>query len=209
MQPKDVALGDRIFGSYADICQLARRGIDSVFRLHARRKTDFRKGKRLGRYDHIVKWQKPLQCPSGLCQEVFNTLPSQMLVREIRFQVEKAGFRTRKVTLVTTLLDVKAYPKSALCELYRFRWQAEISLRHLKTRMQMEFLPSKTPDMVIKEFYIHLLAYNLIRSVQKEAGKNHGVQPTELSFSATVQHVCIFTTLMASADYEKHHLYSH
>ena len=71
----------------------------------------------------------------------------------------------------------------------------------------MEFLPSKTPDMVIKEFYIHLLAYNLIRAVQKEAGKEHGVQPTELSFSATVQHVCIFTALMASADYEKHHLY--
>ena len=61
--------------------------------------------------------------------------------------------------------------------------------------------------MVIKELYIHLLAYSLIRTVQKEAGKEHGVQPTELSFSATVQHVCIFTTLIASADHEKHHLY--
>jgi len=206
--PGDVVIGEAMFGSYADIALLLATGVDSGFRLHSRRKTDFRRGKRLGRYDHIVSWQKPKQCPAGLCRRKFDTLPEPLMVREVRFQVSDPGFRTRQVTLVTTLLDAKAYPKAALAALYRERWQAEISLRHLKTRLQMEFLTSKTPDMVKKEFYVHLLAYNLIRSVQKQAAEQHGGKPTLLSFAATVQHVAIFSTLIASAiNGRRHQLY--
>lgn len=203
LQDGDVALGDRIFGSYADICLLFRSGVDSVFRLHGRRKTDFRTGKRLGHYDHLVLWQKPKQCPAGLDKASFGLLPQQVKVREVRFQVTQKGFRTQQVTLVTTLLDPKTYSKSDLAQLYRFRWQAEISLRHLKTRMQMEFITAKTPEMVQKEFYVHLLAYNLICTVQKEAGQQHEVKPTSLSFAATVQHVGIFVTLMAAMPHER------
>ena len=147
LQPGEVALGDRMFGSYADISELARRGVDSVFRLHGRRKCDFRTGKRLGHLDPLVMWQKPKQCPPGLSHKQFEPLEATVKVREVRFEVKQKGFRTKQVTLVTTLLDSKAYPASALGQLYRLRWQAEISLRHLKTRMQMEFLSSKTPDM--------------------------------------------------------------
>ena len=152
----------------------------------------------LGHLDHLVFWPKPKQCPPGLCQKQFEALPSKLQVREVRFQVVQKGFRTKQVTLVTTLLDATAYPVFALAVLYRLRWQAEISLRHLKTRLQMEFLGSKTPDMVQKEFYVHLLAYHLIRAVQKEALQQHEVSPFELSFAATVQHVGIFVTLMAA-----------
>ena len=87
-------------------------------------------------------------------------------MRETRFHIPKKGFRTEDVTLVTTLLDPKEYTRIDRAELYRLRWQAEIDLRHLKTTMQMEHLPSKTPEMVVKDFYVHLLAYNLIRTVQ-------------------------------------------
>jgi hypothetical protein len=120
-----------------------------------------------------------------------------MCVREVRFSIAQKGFRTQQVALVTTLWDATFYPKEALAELYRLRWQAEISLRHLKTHMQMEFLPSKTPEMVQKDFYAHLLAYNLIRTVQQEAGQRHGVLPTSLSCCATVQHLRMFVTVMA------------
>lgn len=205
----DVALGDRIFGSYSDICSLLQQGVDSVFRMHGQRKTDFRKGKRLGRLDHIVKWQKPKQCPKGLSLELFDSIPQSILLREVRFLVQQTGFRTKKVTLVTTLLDCDLYPKASLAELYRLRWQAEIELRHLKMRMQMEFLNSKTPKMVRKDFYVHLLAYNLIRTVQWEAGQQHQVSPISLSFSATIQHFTTFIGLMVSATYEpEKHLYT-
>jgi hypothetical protein len=205
----DVVLGDRLFGSYADICQLKDCLVDAVFRMHQKRKTDFRKGKRLGKKDHILLWPKPLQCPKGLSKNVFEKLPQQLLVREVQFEIPRKGFRTKRVTLVTTLLKKERYPKEALAQLYGLRWQVEISLRHLKGFLKMEFLLSKTPSMVQAEFYVHLLAYNLIRSLQWEALKEHRVVPTHLSFSATVQHFGIFATLIAQATAEqRQHLYS-
>ncbi len=197
LQTGDVALGDRIFGTFADICLLFARGVDSAFRMHGARKTDFRKGKRLARWDHIVEWVKPKQCPKGLKKKLFEQLPQRILLREVRFHIPIRGFRTESVTLVTTLLDPKEYTRLDLAELYGLRWHAEIDLKHLKTTMQMEHLPSKTPAMVRKDFYVHLLAYNLIRTVQLEASRQHSVDPLSLSFQATIQHLSSFTCLLA------------
>jgi len=203
LQASDVALGDRIFGTFADICLLFARGVDSAFRVHGARKTDFRKGKRLARWDHIVEWVKPKQCPKGLKKELFDQLPQRILLREVRFHIPIRGFRTESVTLVTTLLDPKEYTGIALAELYRLRWHAEIDLKHLKTTMGMEHLPSKTPEMVRKDFYVHLLAYNLIRTVQLEASRQHQVDPLALSLCATIQHLSSFTCLLAHATDEQ------
>jgi len=93
-----VRKGDRLFGSYADIAWLVQNGIDSVFRLHGRRQCDFRRGKRLGRFFHIVIWQKPKRCPPGMCKERFDSLPKHLTVREVRFHMEQKGFRTKPVT---------------------------------------------------------------------------------------------------------------
>ena len=171
--------------------------------MHGARKTDFRKGKRLARWDHIVEWVKPKQCPQGLCAKLFDQLPQRILLREVRFHIPIRGFRTEDVTLVTTLLDPKEYTRIALAQLYRLRWQAEIDLKHLKTTMSMEHLPSKTPQMVRKDFYVHLLAYNLIRTVQLEASRQHQVDPLALSLCATIQHLSSFTCLLAHATDEQ------
>ena len=203
LETNDVALGDRMFGSYADICLLREDGVDSAFRVHGARKTDFRKGKRLARWDHIVEWVKPKQCPPGLSTKLFGQLPETILLRETRFYITKKGFRTEDVTLVTTLLDSKRYTRVDLAELYRLRWQAEIDFKHLKTTMQMEHLPSRTPEMVRKDFYVHLLAYNLIRTVQLQASREHQVDPLALSLKATIQHLTSFTCLLAHATDEQ------
>jgi hypothetical protein len=164
LKPGVVALGDRLFGSYGDIALLSQRGVDCVFRMHHLRKTDFRRGKKLGKYDHLVRWKRPNQASLRLAPELYAKLPETMLLREIRFTLHIKGFRTQVVTLVTTLLDHHIYTKESLAELYGLRWQVEIDLRHLKTTMQMEHIQSKSPEMVRKEFYVHLLAYNLIRT---------------------------------------------
>jgi len=110
---------------------------------------------------------------------------------------------------VTTLLDANTYPLSALAQLYGLFGQAEISLRHLKTRLTMEFLSTKTPEMVQKEFYMHLLAYNLRRTVQYQAGQQHALAPTSLSFAATVQPLRMFVTVMAvMGDERREHVYT-
>ena len=120
-----------------------------------------------------------------------------MLVREIRYILNIKGFRTKKVTLVTTLLDHHIYTYELLAELYGLRWQVEIDLRHLKTTMQMEHIQSKTPEMVRKEFYVHLLAYNLIRATLWEAGMKHNAHPLRLSYKGAIQHVLNFVPILA------------
>lgn len=200
LNPGDVALGDRLFGSYGDIALLSQRGIDSVFRMHHLRKTDFRKGKRLGSkgiYDHLVTWKKPRKGTLHLEPELYDRLPETMLVREIRYFIHIRGFRTEKVTLVTTLLDHHIYTYELLAELYGLRWQVEIDLRHLKTTMKMEHIHSKTPEMVRKEFYVHLLAYNLIRATLWEAGIKHSVHPLRLSYKGAIQHVLNSVPILA------------
>ena len=197
LNPGDVALGDKLFGSYGDIALLSRRCIDSVFRIHHRRKTDFRKGKKLGSYDHLVTWKRPGKGTLHLASELYAKLPETMLVREIRYIINIKGFRTQKVTLVTTLLDHHIYTYELLAELYGLRWQVEIDLRHLKTTMQMEHIQSKTPEMVRKEFYVHLLAYNLIRATLWEAGIKHNAHPLRLSYKGAIQRVLNFVPILA------------
>ena len=127
----DVLLGDAFFfGNYFLLCVLIKQGIDGVFEQHGGRKksTDFHRGHSLGTRDHIVVLKKPKR-PDWMSQCEYDKLPSNLSVRELC-----TGGKARK-TLVTTLLDSKAYPKSALKKLYRDRWQVELNFRHIKTTM--------------------------------------------------------------------------
>src|SRR3954463_10563719 len=57
----DIALADRFFCSYWTIAAWRARGVDVVVRLHQCRGADFRRGRRLGREDHLVTWPKPAE----------------------------------------------------------------------------------------------------------------------------------------------------
>jgi hypothetical protein len=178
----DIFLADRGFASYAEMALFARRGVDSVLRQHHRRKTDFRRGRLLGHDDHAVTWSKPKHRPKGLSEADWNLLPDTLEVREIRYQVEVKGYRTREVVLSTTLLDAVAYPAEKLAELYFRRWEIEVDYRHVKITLQMDVLRGKSPEVVEKEFWAHLLAYNLLRRSMWEAGLLGGVKALALSF---------------------------
>ena len=78
-EPGDIVLGDRLFGTYYDMARLKQRGVDGIFRMNAHRKTDFRRGRRLGPEDHVVVWKKPAQRPAGISQEEFAALPPELL----------------------------------------------------------------------------------------------------------------------------------
>jgi hypothetical protein len=185
----DIFLADRGFCSYAEMALLKWRGVDSVLRMHQRRRTDFRRGRALALDDHIVTWHKPEQRSRGLRQEDYDRLPATLTVRELRYRVQTPGFRTREVTLATTLLDGKTYCAEALAELYFSRWDVEVDFRHIKTTLQMDVLRGQAPAMVRKEVYAHMLAYNLIRSVMWKAARSNTQQARQLSFKGTVQYV--------------------
>lgn len=184
----DVVLGDRHFCSYFEIADLKRRGADVVLRQHQCRITDFRRGVRLGRYDHRVVWKKPAR-PDWMDEESYQEFPDELVMREARMHIKGKGrkVRTRTITIATTFTDPQEVCKSGLAELYRRRWQAELNLRSLKTVLQMDVLRCKTPEMVRKEIWAHLLAYNLIRTVMAQVAQTYKVEPWRISFKATLQ----------------------
>jgi hypothetical protein len=166
-----IVLGDALFGSYADFWLLGHHRLDGFFQLHGTRKTDFRRGQRLGKHDHLATWTQPKQRSQGVAAVLYAQLAPTQIVRELRYTIQRPGYRVRTITLVTSLLDPLAYPPQELGPLFGLRWHVELDLRHLKTTMQMEFLRTKTPEMVRKELFIHWLAYNLIRALMWEAGR--------------------------------------
>jgi hypothetical protein len=104
----------------------------------------------------------------------------------VRVIITEPGFRTRKVILVTTLLDSQKYPPAALAQLYRRRWDMELSLRHLKTSLQLEHLSCKTPENVQRELHLHLLTHNLVRRLMFEAARKANVPLSRISFAGAL-----------------------
>jgi hypothetical protein len=192
----DVMLADRLMCAWTEIVMLQQRGVDCVCRLTSHRTADFRRGKRLGPGDHLVHWVKP-QKPRSIDRSVYDTLPAVLLIRECRVTVAQPGFRVRTLVLATTLLDAELYSKDDLADLYRARWNAELDFRSLKQTLQMDVLRCKTPELVRKELWTHILAYNLIRTIIAQAAVRHHVEPRSISFKATVQTLEAFQPAIA------------
>jgi hypothetical protein len=196
LRPGDVLLGDRLTANWATIVMLCERGVDLVSRLNnAHRRADFRRGRRLSPDDHLVSWAKPTSIRS-LDRDAYHALPEFITVRETRIRVLQPGFRTRKIVVVTTLLDPQQTTKEDLATLYRARWNNELDLRSLKSTMQMRELRCKTPELVRKEVWTHILAYNLIRTVMAQAAARHGVAPRSISFKGAMQTLEAFQPLL-------------
>jgi hypothetical protein len=207
MQAGDVLVGDRGFCSYVHLALLAQAGMHGVFRLHQRMVADFRIGrlhvpaktknpffrgarglprsrwvKWQGHLDQLVEYFKPQQRPKWMSPEAFAALPASMVVREVRYTINQRGFRTRQITLVTTLLEPTAHPVAELAQLYYDRWRVELNLRHLKQTLRLDVLRTKTVAGVNKELRMLALAYNLVRLVMHRAAGEQGVPVERVSF---------------------------
>jgi hypothetical protein len=198
LEPGDVLLADRYFAGWFDIAWWRQRGVDVVVRLHQHRRCDLRRGRRLGPNDHCTIWAKP-QRPTWMDEETYRGLPDEQEVREVRVTISQPGFRTRAVVVATTLLDPEAVSAADLAGLYRARWHAELDLRSLKITMGMDVLRCLSPDMVRKEIWAHLLAYNLIRTVMAQAAYENDLLPRDISFKGAQQTVAAFADRLIDA----------
>jgi hypothetical protein len=198
----DVLVADRGFCSFAHLALLMAKGAHAVFRLHQKQIVDFTPGRAhaqprkaapkgmprsrwvsaCGLMDQVVEYFKPAQRPKWMSEDEYRVLPESIMVRELRYRITAPGFRTREVTLVTTLLDAVAYPADALAELYGTRWRVEENLKSLKHTMKMDVLKCKTVDGVLKELTMYAIAYNLVRVAMCEAGNRQGVIADRISF---------------------------
>jgi hypothetical protein len=204
-KPGDLALADRGFSTYTLMALLWLRHVFSLFRLHHARPQDFRRGKRLGKNDRLLRWPKPAdwQKPRYLPKALWQLLPKELSVRMVRFTLEIPGFRTHSVTLITTLLDPIEFPAAELAQLYARRWRIELWFRDIKTSMGMERLRCLSPKMIHKELEMFFIAYNFIRCLMAEAATTHDAPLDRLSFKGTVDSVRQFAVAIAQAHSRK------
>ena len=184
----DLAVMDRCYCSFMMIAALLQQGVQTCARMHQKRHVDFRRGRRLGKYDHIIIWTRP-QRPEWMDQTTYDRIPETLELRETRYNVVEPGFRTETVTIATTLLDVETYSKEDIAQLYGFRWNAELDIRAIKQSLNLVHVRCKSPEMVRKELWTTILGYNLIRTTAAAAAILHDKQPRQISFTATCQYI--------------------
>jgi len=182
----EVLVGDRGFCRWVVLALCQARHIHGVFRVQGSRRKDFRRGQRLSKHERLVSWEKPRTPATSLSPEQWAQLPDRLHLRLVRCQLARAGFRTHQVILVTTLLDSGKYSVADLGALYRRRWDMELTLRHLKTTLQMEHLSCQTPENVERELRMHLLVHNLVRRLMLEASRRHRVPLDRVSFAGAL-----------------------
>lgn len=182
----DVLLADRGFCNWALLAQCVQRNIDAVFRVKGSVRRDFRRGRRLSQHERLVQWRKPRQAARTVSPQLWTLLPDVLELRLVRCQIAIAGFRTQQVIVVTTLLDWQKYPPQALSELYYQRWAMELSLRNIKTTLQMDQLSCKNPQNLEREIRMHFLVHNLVRRLMLEATRRHRVPLDRISFAGSL-----------------------
>ena len=176
LKEDDIVVADKYYCGWFIIALLKAMGVDIVCPLHARRKADFSLGKWLGDGDHIVKWVKP-ERPDWMDEDTYLSLPTHLEIREIK---------RKNSVIITTLTDHKHYKKNKVLQLYSDRWQVEVDLKFIKDVMNLNILKGKSPDTVRKEFYIGLIAYNLLRAIMAQTAKTYSTTPRKLSFTCAL-----------------------
>jgi DDE family transposase len=199
LKPGDVVLADALFDDYFLICELRERGIDLVARAqYARVGTQTLQSRPDG---EILVWQRPNK-PRGMTGEQYRRYPKSQVMRQVSVDAHDTNNRAEQFKVITTILDASV-DGARIGDLYERRWEGEIDLRSIKSTMQMDILRCKTPEMVHKEIWAHLLAYNLLRTVMAVAASENSLEPRQVSFKGAKQAVTAFAPKIEAARPEK------
>jgi hypothetical protein len=187
----DVVVADRHFCSYWLIAMLMQKGVHVCFRKHQARHTDFRKGRRLGKNDHIVTWKRGSR-PNWMTDQMHRSLPEQLEFREVKYVVSEPGRKQSPFVVVTDMLEQSGEQGASaneIAELYSFRWNVELDIRNIKTHLNMDLMRCKSPPMVNTEFWMKRLAYNFIKMTVGLAAKQESILRRQISFVSTCQYI--------------------
>ncbi len=156
LPPKSILLLDDLYNCYEIIAKCIRAGIDII--VPAKRKRKYRLARQIGKGDEIIEISAPKARSPWQDGDV--KIPETIRLRQIT-GVSPEG---KEYVLHSTVLDetIKAEEYQML---YLTRWDIEISIWEVKTIMDINILRSKTPEMVLKELYVSLATYNLIRRI--------------------------------------------
>jgi Transposase DDE domain len=195
LSPGDVVVADALFDNYFLACELRQRGLELVARVQAERVGSRTVQSRPG--GDVIVWQRPNK-PRGMKGEQYRTYPESLTMRQVSVDARGKDNRAEQFKVVTTILDA-AIDGSQIGELYERRWDGEVDIRSIKSTMKMDILRCKTPEMVRKEIWAHLLAYNLLRTVMAVAANENDVEPRKVSFKGAKQALTAFAPKLEAA----------
>jgi hypothetical protein len=195
LRPGDVIVADALFDNYFLACELRERGLELVARVQAERV-----GTRTveARPDgDVITWRRPNK-PRGMTGAEYRRYPKELTMRQVTVDARDREGRAEVFQVVTTILDT-SIDGGQIGDLYERRWSGEVDIRALKAAMQMDVLRCKAPEMVEKEIWAHLLAYNLLRTVMAVAAAEVGIEPRRVSFTGAKQAVTAFAPKLEAA----------
>jgi Transposase DDE domain len=195
LKPRDVVLADALFDNYFLVCELRERGIDLVARVKYKREGSQKLQQ--GPDGDVLVWQRPNK-PHGMPGEQYRRYPTSLLMRQVSVDARDKNNRAKQFKVITTILD-ESVDGQQIGNLYERRWCGEVDIRSIKSTMQMDVLRCKTPEMVRKEIWAHLLAYNLLRTVMAVAAAESGIEPRQVSFKGAKQAVTAFAPKIEGA----------
>jgi hypothetical protein len=198
LKPGDVVLADALFDDYFIACELRQRGIELVARAQYQRVATQTVQRRPD--GDVIVWHRPNK-PHGMKGECYRTYPKTLMMRQVSVDARDKDNRVEQFRVITTILDA-AIDGVQIGNLFERRWDAEVDIRAIKSTMKMDVLRCKTPEMVRKEIWAHLLAYNLLRAVMAVAAAEHGIEPRQVSFKGTKQAVTAFAPKIEAAPSE-------
>src|SRR3954463_10064802 len=195
LKPGDVVLADALFDNYFLVCELRDRGIDIVARAQYQRVGSQTLESRPD--GDILLWRRPNK-PRGMTGEQYRLYPKTLLMRQVAVDARGKNNRAEQFHVVSTILDA-SIDGGQFGDLYERRWEGEVDIRSIKSVMQMDILRCRTPEMVHKEIWAHLLAYNLLRTVMAVAAAENGLEPRQVSFKGAKQAVTAFAPKIEAA----------
>ncbi len=195
LKPGDVVVADALFDDYFIVWELYKRNIDIVARAQYER-TGSRISETSPEGDMLV-WQRPNK-PRGMTGEQYHNYPKSLVMRQVTVDAHDKNNRVTQFKVVTTILNVSIDGKQ-IGDLFERRWEGEVDIRSIKSAMQMDILRCKTPDMVHKEIWTHLLAYNLLRTVMAVAADENDTEPRKVSFKGAKQALTAFAPKIEAA----------
>jgi hypothetical protein len=195
LRPGDVVVADALFDDYFLACELRQRGVELVARVQAERVGS--RTVQSGLDGEFILWQRPNKA-HGMRGEQYRSYPRSILMRQVSVDARDQGNRAQRFKVVTTILD-GSIGGGQIADLYERRWDGEVDIRSIKSTMQMDVLRCKTPEMVLKEIWAHLLAYNLLRTVMAAAAGVSGIEPRQVSFKGAKQAVTAFAPKIEAA----------
>jgi hypothetical protein len=179
LKPGMICLADRYFHSYNLWCKAKESGAELLWRI-----------KRNARLEIIERFQD-----GSYLSKIYPTTKDRrhdtngVFVRAIDYRLKNVPGSEPLYRLITTILDPADAPASELAALYHERWEIETAFDELKTHLRGRqiVLRSKTPELVLQEFYGMMMAHFAVRGLMHEAALKADVDPDSISFVHSVR----------------------